>query len=267
MRLLVTNALLLLLAGTATAKEPETGDTGVAADAPELEIEHAPPDISGTWHLLMRTATDARVPIIGTTHIKTTTHLLITIAVKDDEILQSQKTCIVDSRPSRNLTRTILPEAFIEHLTQKTYPIQVEQKPDGGWSYYADLKQQYVGYHGHLSPDDIPRDKKHPAIFDWDEDGKPGASVLVDVPIIGHIRIYMVQTNHTILSGQVDDDGVIRGRGKQRLLLQRTIGADNRLLATSPKLSVSTGHDAFEMTRLADGASCADVKAGATGRF
>ena len=54
-------------------------------------------------------------------HIKTTTHLLITIAVKDDEILQSQKTCgIVDSRPSRNLTRTILPEAFIEHLTQKT---------------------------------------------------------------------------------------------------------------------------------------------------
>ena len=108
-------------------------------------------DISGTWHLLMRTATDARVPIIGTTHIKTTTHLLIKIAAKDGEILQSQKTCIVDSRPSRNLTRTILPEAFIEHLTQKTYPIQVEQKADGGWSYYADLKQQYVGYHGHLS--------------------------------------------------------------------------------------------------------------------
>ena len=48
------------------------------------------------------------------------------------------------------------------------------------------------------SPDDIPRDKKHPAIFDWDEDGKPGASVLVDVPIIGHIRIYMVQTNHDL---------------------------------------------------------------------
>ncbi len=267
MRLLLTNALLLVLAGAATAEEPETGDTGVAADASEPVVERAPPDISGTWHLLMRTATDARVPIIGTTQIKTTTHLLIKIAYKDGEILQSQKTCIVDSRPSRNLTRTILPEAFIEHLTQKTYPIQVEQKADGGWSYYADLKQQYVGYHGHLSPDDIPRDKKHPAIFDWDEDGKPGASVLVDVPIIGHIRIYMVQTNHTILSGQVDDDGIIRGRGQQRLLLQRTIGADNRLLATSPKLSVSTGHDAFEMTRLPDGASCADVKAGATGRF
>ena len=73
----------------------------------------------------------------------------------------------------------------------------------GSWA-AADPRQQYVGYHGHLSPDDIPRDKKHPAIFDWDEDGKPGASVLVDVPIIGHIRIYMVQTNHTILSGQVD---------------------------------------------------------------
>ena len=267
MHVLLTNVFLLALSGIAVAKQPETNDTGAASGSPEPSVAHATPDISGTWHLLMRTATDAKVPIIGTTHIKTTTHLLIKIAYRDGQILQSQKTCIVDSRPSRNLTRTILPDAFIEHLTQKTYPIQVEPKEDGGWSYYADLKQQHVGYHGHLSPDDIPRDKRHPAIYDWDEDGKPGASVLVDVPIFGHIRIYMVQTNHTVLSGQVVDDDVIRGHGKQRFLLQRTIGADNRLLATSPKLSVSGGHDAFEMTRLPDGATCTDVKAGAVGRF
>ena len=267
MRRLLANLLLLMHAAAVTAAEPTAANTTQDQADASTTAAQVQPDISGTWHLLMRTATDAKVPIIGTTHIRTTTHLLIKIASRDGEILQSQKTCIVDSRPSRNLTRTILPDAFIEHLTQKTYPIQVEQKDDGTWSYYADLKQQYVGYHGHLSPDDIPRDKKHAAIFDWDEDGKPGASVLVDIPIFGHIRIYMVQTNHTVLSGTVDDDGVVRGRGRQLLLLQRTIGADNRLLATSPKLSVSTGHDVFEMTRLPDGASCTEVKTGAAGRF
>ncbi len=265
MRVLLAPLLLPLLTMPTQAVTPETSTT--AKEDSAEPTAPAPPDLSGTWHLRMRTATDAKVRIIGTTHIKTTTHLLIQIATEGEEILQSQKTCLVDSRPSRNFTRTILPDAFIEHLAQKTYPIRVAPTDDGGWAYDADLKQQFVGYHGHLAPDDIPRDKKHPAVYDWDEDGKPGASVLVDLPLIGHIRIYMVQTNHTFLTGRVDADGVIRGRTHQRLLKQHTIGADNRLLAASPRLSVGTGHDAFEMMRLPEGATCAEVKTAAAGTF
>ena len=215
----------------------------------------------------MRTGTEAKVPIIGSTLIRTTTHMRLIIEERAGELFQSQVTCKVENRPTRSIAKTVLPEAFIAHLIRKTYPIELTASDQGKWKYTADLQQQYVGYDGALAPDDIPRDAKHPAVFDWDEDGKPGASVLVDIPIIGEIRIYMVQTNHTILSGWVNEDGVIRGTATQRLLKQHTIGADNRLLAASPKLSVVSDHNAFEIMRIPAGSTCRDVKALAEGTF
>jgi len=243
----------LLFQSDASAQEAPTPDP-IAAEQQE------PPDLKGTWYLRMRTAMDARVAIIGTTHIKSTTHLLVNIEKRDDTYFQSQKTCIVDTRPSRKLTRTILPEVFIKHLAEKTYPIRVTFSDTGTWEYYADLRQQYVGYRSELAPDGIPKSKKHPAVYDWDEDGKPGASVLVHIPIIGFIEIYIVQTNHTFLNGNIVDENNVEGRTHQRLLLQRTIGAENRLLAASPDLAVAKGHDAFEMVRIEAGSTCADIK-------
>ena len=226
-----------------------------------------PIDISGTWYLRIRTATDAKVPIIGNTHIRSTTHLLATIERTESGYQQTQKTCVVDTRPDRSITRTVLPKAFVDHLPVKTYPIVLEPKPDGTASYSADLIQQYVGYDGEKANGTIPERSDDPAVFDWDEDGKPGASVLIDIPIIGHVRIYMVQTNHTFLEGTVRNSDRIEGITQQRLLKQRTIGADNRLLAANPKLSVGQGHNQFELMRISRGATCADVARLAKGTF
>jgi len=240
--------LVALLTGTANSAWAET-DEGAARQ----------PDLTGTWYMRIRTATDARLAIIGNTHIKSTTHLLVTMSVIDGTLMQKQKTCVVDSRPSRSITRTVLPKAFIDHLPVKSYPVSLTPNDDGTWAYRADLKQQFVGYHGDQASDGIPENDKHPSVFDWDEDGKPGASVLVDLPLFGHIRIYMVQTNHTLLSGKVVNDQSIEGRTRQLVLDQRTIGADNRLLAASPKLTVGKGHDRFEMMRIEAGATCEDI--------
>jgi hypothetical protein len=226
------------------------------------------PDLSGTWYLRIRTATDAKVPIIGNTHIRSTTHLLATIARRDDGgFNQTQQTCAVDNRPSRSITRTVLPKAFIDHLPVKTYPIELTPGPDGSLKYDADLVQQYVGYDGVKANGTMPTKAKDPAVFDWDEDGKPGASILIDIPIFGHVRIYMVQTNHTFLKGTVEDEDTIKGTTHQRILAQRTIGADNRLLATSPKLSIGKGHNHFELMRTESGSTCADIMKLAEGTF
>lgn len=225
------------------------------------------PDLTGSWYLTIRTATNAKVPIIGNTNIKSTTHLLVSIDESEGVLSQTQQTCVVDNRPSRSITRTVLPKAFIEHLPIKTYPISVTEQPDGTVAYYADLVQQYVGYDGAKANGVIPQRAKDPAVFDWDEDGKPGASVLIDIPIIGHVRIYMVQTNHTVLTGTVQSSDRIEGRTKQLLLQQRTIGADNRLLAANPKLTVADGHNHFELSRIEMGSTCTDIARLAKGRF
>jgi hypothetical protein len=243
-------------------QQPSKTPTDVVEEGNEQQ-----PSIDGTWYLRMRTSTDARVPIIGTTNIKTTTHMLIKIDTREEGLFQSQKTCVVDTRPSRKIAQTTLPKAFIDHLPEKTYPITLKSNGRGGWDYRADLKQQYVGYRGALAKDGIPKKADHPAVYDWDEDGKPGASVLVTIPIIGNTRIYMVQTNHTFLNGALDEDGVIRGTAHQRILQQRTIGADNRLLAASPNVSISPGHDAFELMRRPSGTTCAEIETEAKTSF
>jgi len=237
------------------------------AFASEDLLDSEPVDLSGTWYLRIRTATDAKIPIIGTTHIRSTTHLLSTIQNTPSGLKQTQQTCSVDNRPSRSITRTVLPEAFITHLPIKTYPVQLTTKADGTIGYSADLQQQYVGYDGAIANGTIPESRKDPAVTDWDEDGKPGASVLIEIPLFGHIRIYLVQTNHTFLRGIVMGTDRVEGTTHQKLLEQRTIGADNRLFAANPKLTVSTGHNHFEMMRTEEGATCKDIVRLAKGSF
>ena len=238
---------------------PIYADTGV----PDAK----PPDLVGAWYLRIRTATDARIAIIGNTHIKATTHLLTSIREEEGQLMQKQQTCIVDTRPSRSITRTVLPKAFIDHLPVKSYPIQITQTSPGTWSYDADLQQQYVGYDGTVAKGRMPQKSNDPAVFDWDEDGKPGASVLIDIPIFGKIRVYMLQTNHTVLKGTVTGADRIEGTTQQLLLKQRTIGADNRLLAANPTLSIGEGHDKFEMVRIPPESTCADIARLAKGTF
>ena len=173
----------------------------------------------------------------------------------------------MDNRPSRSITRTVLPDAFISHLPIKTYPIQLTPKADGTVGYAADLQQQYVGYDGAIANGQIPESKKDPAVIDWDEDGYPGASVLVDIPLFGHIRIYLVQTNHTFLRGVLISGDQVEGTTHLTVLDQRTIGADNRLFAANPKLTIGKGHNRFEMTRIDVDSDCEDIKRLAVGVF
>jgi len=266
-RLQMSTLCGLLCLGPLNAWATAEAEAEVEVEVQDKATDTAQPELAGTWYLRIRTATDARVPIIGNTHIRSTTHLLVSITDADGVLNQTQKTCIVDSRPSRSITRTVLPKAFVDHLPVKTYPVSVSESEDGSWTYNADLHQQYVGYDGVKAGGVIPDNAKDPSVFDWDEDGKPGASILIDLPLFGHIRIYMVQTNHTLLNGQLVNDNRIEGRSKQLVLDQRTIGADNRLLATSPKLSVGKGHDRFEMMRIEDGATCTNIQQLADGTF
>lgn len=218
-----------------------------------------PPDLHGTFHLRMRTATDADVPVIGTTRVNTTSDMLATIVWKGDHYEQSHVTCFVSAIPTRGFSRTILPESFIKALPVKTYPLRLTQQGTT-WLYDADLQPQSVGYHMDKTGGPMPAKDSDPAIYDWDGDGKPGASVMVDIPLFGEFRIYMVQWSHARLTGQIKSADEVSGQAILMALNQRTIGADNLLFRTSPAIRPAPTPEAFELTRVPDGSTCADLK-------
>jgi hypothetical protein len=228
-----------------------------------LAEEATPPDLRGTFHLRMRTATDAKIPVIGTTRVNTTSDMLATIRLQDGRLVQSHQTCFVNAIPTRGIARTILPPAFIRALPIKTYTLVLTQDAEG-WRYDADLLPQWVGYHPVLPEAAMPTDPKHPAIYDWDGDGKPGASVLLDIPVFGEFRIYMVQRSHARLTGRIENENKVTGQAIMMELSQRTIGADNVLFRTSPHIAPAPGPRAFELTRVPQGSTCADLLSGAS---
>jgi hypothetical protein len=118
-----------------------------------------------------------------------------------------------------------------------------------------------VGYDPVKTGGKMPEKKSDPSIFDWDKDGVPGASIYVDIPVIGNVRVYMVQTNHTQLLGRLINAGRIEGRTNMILIDQHTIGADNFLFNRSAEIRPAGGYDDFEMVRIDDGATCATIKA------
>ena len=63
-----------------------------SAAASEDLLTQATPDLSGTWYLRIRTATNVRVPIIGSTYIRSTTHLLATTQSTPTGLEQTQQT-------------------------------------------------------------------------------------------------------------------------------------------------------------------------------
>ena len=218
-----------------------------------------PPDLSGTFHLRMRTATDADVPVIGTTRVNTVSDMLATIERKGDAYVQTHTTCFVNATPTRGFARTVLPPTFIKALPVKTYPLVLTEDANG-WKYDADLQPQSVGYHMDQTGGPMPTESNHPAIYDWDGDGKPGASVMVDIPVFGEFRIFMVQWSHARLTGRIQSADEVTGKAIMMDLNQRTIGADNVLFRTSPKIRPAPQPKNFELTRVPFGSTCADLK-------
>ncbi len=217
-----------------------------------------PPDITGTFHLRMRAETHAKVPVLGTAIINTTTDLLASVSRQGQQWVQRHTTCAVNTVTRRAIAQTILPDRFIRSLGVKRYALDLEQHQDG-WSYTARLNPQHIGYDSKVSGGVMPTDKEDPSIIDWDNDGKPGATILLKIPLFGKVAIHMVQFNHTQLDGRIESADRISGHVIMLQQNQRTIGADNRLFIANPSIKPAPEPQPFEMERIPEGSTCAAV--------
>jgi hypothetical protein len=209
----------------------------------------------GRYALELDVATDVRLPVVGWQRVVTRSVLLVQVDGEGAQVRHQQDLCGVEVIGGKPAT-TVIPQAFIAAYPQQSYAVQLE--PAGlGWSLMADMGPTYVGYDPTRSGGTLPEEATD-AVVDFEGDGRPGATVLLEVPVLGTIELYIVQHAHTRLLGVIAD-GRASGRVDVQTLDQNTIGATHRLFMGERPVRVVDEASRFRMEPLESDAGCTDV--------
>ncbi|MBI5608174.1 MAG: hypothetical protein HY902_04785 [Deltaproteobacteria bacterium] len=133
-------------------------------------------------------------------------------------------TCAVTSNPAFSSQLTY-PAAFINALAAGPLPLvraggEVELQASTTW---LGLQSGYAGAMPGVG------DGKHAAVVDADSDGKPGATVYIDAPILGQQAIYVVQRNTSAWKAPLQADGSLHPL-PSGAMEQVTVGATSSIL-------------------------------------
>jgi hypothetical protein len=268
--LLAAQPALALDPPGATTATPTGADSGTGTDSETgtgTEAEATPPDLRGDWRMDLYVVSHARIPVLGTTTILAHTVLQVQIDGSAEAPFMHTRPCSLTPQTTRPIATTVIPQAFVDNLPPKHFPLLLSQHADGAWHFTGDMQPQYVGWNRDLytpTPGElVPQDKDHPAVTDFEGDGQPGATVRLDAPLFGEIDIYVVQTAHTKLSAPVGDARAISGQANVSAFSQRTIAASNRLFVSNPDITLDSAQSSFRLGRVPPGTTCRALRAGA----
>ncbi len=222
---------------------------GLALSAPAAAALPPP----GTYGMRLTTATLADLPFIGETKGSSTSWLLVEVAQGPGGTTQQHRTCAVHMGGVGG-GRSEVPEAFLVHLGQPRYPLALR---DG--AYVADMGPSHVGWDPGAAAR-VPRSVDEPGVIDWDEDGQPGATIRLRLPIFGQVDLFVAQSAHMVLTAapaaaDVPPDRVV-GTVAYRLFDQRTIGGTHPRFAASPPMRPDVAASSFAMAPVPADTTC-----------
>ena len=171
---------------------------------------------------------------------------------------QSHKVCSLQSERREGVVKVVFPDKFVDALAQSSYGIQLV-KNGKGWDYRADLGREHVGYDPQRSDGELPTDANHPAVYDWDGDQLPGATLHLSIPLFPDGRLYVVQRAHSILNGKVSTPGRVEGKIDVRLYEQIVIGAKPKFLTRTPQVMPDSDQSSFVLTQVEAGSTCSSL--------
>jgi hypothetical protein len=214
----------------------------------------------GAYRLEMIMASTTRVPFFGSSKSASKSISLVEIRSDGVKLIQSHKVCDFRVLEDSKMIKMIFPEKFIAALANHSYPIQLEKNAEG-WSYRADLGVERIGYRTDGAEDKLPVKVDDPAVFDWDGDGHPGATLKISVPLLPDAELYVVQRGHSVLNGRVVQPGKIEGNIEVRNFEQRVLDAWPGFLATTPEIRPDPKESRFILTAMPAGTTCAAIRA------
>jgi len=215
-------------------------------------------DLTGTWAGLLVYGTVFNLPAIGQTEGETTTILRVSITENGSSPQVDAETCSVEINNGTDIVETIVPDRFITSLPTQTPKTTVEM--DGLTMRYRQDRELTLRGVVLDDPDNdaLPTEATDPRVFDQDEDGNPGMTVLIKGITDG--EVYIIQRDWYALEGEATGPDWIDGLAEWNTE-QVVLGSDNEILNMQTE---STPHPEkarsyFRMTRMADGSGCEEI--------
>ena len=220
-----------------------------------VKSQEGNPLAAGTYRLEMIMASTTRVPLFGAS--KSASKSVSLVEIRDDGVglFQTHRVCGFRVLEDSKMIKMIFPEKFIAALATHSYPIQLD-KDTQGWKYRADLGVERIGYRASGSDDKLPTKIDDPSVFDWDEDGHPGATLKLSIPLLPTGEFYVVQRGQSILTGRVTQAGTIEGGIEVRNFDQKVLGAWPGFLAKSPEIEPNPKESRFTLSQIATDSNC-----------
>ncbi len=213
----------------------------------------------GTYRLEMIMVSTTKIPFFGSSKSASKSVSLVEIRRDGNTLTQSHKVCDFRVLEDSKMIKMVFPEKFIAALGNHTYPIELE-KDQQGWRYRADLGVERIGYRNNGSEDKLPSKIDDPAVFDWDGDGHPGATLELSIPLLPSGELYVVQRGQSILKGRILQPGKVEGSIDARVFEQRVLGAWPSFLARSPDIEPDPKESRFALSPVPAGTTCADLR-------
>lgn len=214
---------------------------------------------SGTYRLEMIMASTTKIPFFGMSSSASRSTSLVEIRRDGGALMQTHRVC--DFRVLEgSAIKIVFPAKFIAALARPAYPIELE-KDTQGWMYRADLGIERIGYRSNGADDLLPEKIEDASVFDWDNDGHPGATLKLSVPLLPDGDLYIVQRGQSILTGRVVEPGKIEGGLDVRRFEQRVLGAKPSFLARSPEITPRPKESRFSLTPVPPDSTCETLRA------
>lgn len=221
----------------------------------QLLAQEDMPLAPGTYRLEMIMASTTRVPVFGTSKSASKSVSLVEIKREGTALIQTHKACDFRVLEDSKFIKMIFPDKFVAALARHTYPLQFD-KDAQGWRYRADLGIERIGYKSNGNETALPAKIDDPAVYDWDGDGKPAATLKISIPLLPDGEFYVVQRGHSILNGRVVQPGRIEGSIETRLFEQRVLGAWPSFLNRSAEVEPDPKESRFVLNLIDNGSTC-----------
>ncbi len=209
----------------------------------------------GGWYLFtLRTVTVANVPVLGDLQTVTESRMVAHFVEEGGQIQGSHEVCGVDVIGATTLAETILPEAFVRALPTSHYTLDLSED-EGVHGISGDLALVHIGYNPSLGP--VPSNSQDANVLDTDDDGLPGATVVVRIPLLPDVHVYVAQRSQVHIEGTWTD-GRFEGASSLAVMEQSVLGSNHPLFTHAPVVSVSTGD--FVLEPLEGPTRCKDLE-------